>query len=110
VKHLTAILAFFVISSTATGLQLSEGAGDLNQDFGFGKHPVSSSSSPSHDIAEEDKEVKIAHPSNDNGGGVEPDSSYYSVNKFNFLFYFVYKLKYMEDYFEEESTNPAQEE
>lgn len=27
----------------------------------------------------------------------EPDSSYYSVNKFNFLFYFVYKMKYMDD-------------
>lgn len=27
----------------------------------------------------------------------EPDSSYYSVNKFNFLFYFVYKMKYMEE-------------
>lgn len=26
----------------------------------------------------------------------EPDSSYYSVNKFNFLFYFVYKMKYMD--------------
>jgi hypothetical protein len=25
---------------------------------------------------------------------VESDSSYYSVNKFNILFYFVYKLKY----------------
>ena len=28
---------------------------------------------------------------------VESDSSYYSVNKFNILFYFVYKLKYGED-------------
>ncbi|MEP2025464.1 MAG: hypothetical protein ABJH98_03055 [Reichenbachiella sp.] len=27
----------------------------------------------------------------------EPDSSYYSVNKFNFLFYFVYKMKYMDN-------------
>ena len=27
----------------------------------------------------------------------EPDSSYYSVNKFNFLFYFVYKMKYMDE-------------
>ena len=26
----------------------------------------------------------------------EPDSSYYSVNKFNILFYFVYKMKYMD--------------
>lgn len=28
---------------------------------------------------------------------VESDSSYYSVNKFNILFYFVYKLKYGEE-------------
>ncbi|PIB36545.1 hypothetical protein BFP72_14620 [Reichenbachiella sp. 5M10] len=27
----------------------------------------------------------------------DPDSSYYSVNKFNYLFYFVYKIKYMSD-------------
>lgn len=35
----------------------------------------------------------------------EPDSSYYSVNKFNFLFYFVYKMKYMDN--EEEAETPA---
>ncbi|WP_420581983.1 hypothetical protein [Reichenbachiella sp.] len=29
--------------------------------------------------------------------GSEPDSSYYSVNKFNFLFYFVYKMNYMDE-------------
>lgn len=28
---------------------------------------------------------------------VEVDSSYYSVNKFNFLFYLMYKLKYTEE-------------
>ena len=28
---------------------------------------------------------------------IESDSSYYSVNKFNILFYFVYKLKYGEE-------------
>ncbi|MBU2888009.1 hypothetical protein KO507_19745 [Gilvimarinus agarilyticus] len=27
----------------------------------------------------------------------DPDSSYYSVNKFNYLFYYVYKLKYLTD-------------
>lgn len=27
----------------------------------------------------------------------EVDSSYYSVNKFNFLFYLMYKLKYSEE-------------
>lgn len=27
----------------------------------------------------------------------DPDSSYYSVNKFNYLFYYVYKLKYLSD-------------
>lgn len=35
---------------------------------------------------------------------VESDSSYYSVNKFNILFYYVYKLKYGDD----EST-PSEE-
>lgn len=28
---------------------------------------------------------------------LESDSSYYSVNKFNFLFYLVYKIKYTDD-------------
>jgi Ni/Co efflux regulator RcnB len=27
----------------------------------------------------------------------DPDSSYYSVNKFNYLFYYVYKLKYLSE-------------
>ena len=36
---------------------------------------------------------------------IEPDSSYYSVNKFNFLFYFVYKMKYMDR--ETEVETPA---
>lgn len=35
----------------------------------------------------------------------EPDSSYYSVNKFNFLFYFVYKMKYMDEETEIEKTD-----
>lgn len=37
--------------------------------------------------------------------GAEPDSSYYSVNKFNFLFYFVYKMKYMDEESEVENSN-----
>ncbi len=27
----------------------------------------------------------------------DPDSSYYSVNKFNYLFYYVYKIKYLSE-------------
>ncbi|WP_456460868.1 hypothetical protein [Reichenbachiella sp.] len=37
--------------------------------------------------------------------GAEPDSSYYSVNKFNFLFYFVYKMKYMDEETEVETSD-----
>lgn len=37
--------------------------------------------------------------------GAEPDSSYYSVNKFNFLFYFVYKMNYMDEDAEVETSN-----
>lgn len=41
---------------------------------------------------------KEAEEAEDSGeSGAEPDSSYYSVNKFNFLFYFVYKMKYMDE-------------
>ena len=95
------------------GSQFSEGSDDLSQDFSFGKHPVSSSSSSDNDISEdEDNSAEKVPPSKKRGGGgaVEPDSSYYSVNKFNFLFYFVYKLKYMDDEYEEEQTERAQEE
>ena len=37
--------------------------------------------------------------------GAEPDSSYYSVNKFNFLFYFVYKMNYMDEEVESDASN-----
>lgn len=41
-------------------------------------------------------EAKSEAESSEQQEEVEPDSSYYSVNKFNFLFYFVYKMKYMD--------------
>ncbi|UXX80029.1 hypothetical protein N7E81_02780 [Reichenbachiella carrageenanivorans] len=43
------------------------------------------------------KEAESVENSEQSETNAEPDSSYYSVNKFNFLFYFVYKMKYMED-------------
>lgn len=41
-----------------------------------------------------ESEISVSETSEDEP---ETDSSYYSVNKFNFLFYLVYKIKYTDD-------------
>lgn len=54
--------------------------------------------SVSSEISEESitsSQLEKSIPKNDNQVQVDVDSSHYSVNKFNYLFYFIYKMKYM---------------
>lgn len=105
--RLSAILVLLSLSANvfATGLGVEEDKS--KQDFTYGKHTTPGSSaeeSPTGDLEPRDPK-NPGQPTKPEKEKVESDSSNYSVNKFNFLFYFVYKLKYLDDDYDTEDSD-----
>lgn len=106
VNRLTAIFFLFCFSTSALATDLADENDNekSNQDFSYGKHttPGSATDDTLHDNDDPNASpTPEALPANKKN---EADSSTYSVNKFNFLFYFVYKLKYLDEEMEDEDS------
>ena len=101
--RLSAIFLLLFVSVGTFASDLTEGKEGENQDFTYGKH-TTPGSAPEESTLRGDEEPGSRQSTTEEPNKVtsESDSSQYSVNKFNFLFYFVYKLKYMDEELETE--------
>ncbi|UXP32957.1 hypothetical protein N6H18_03180 [Reichenbachiella agarivorans] len=85
-----------------TGLAHADPTTDKGEKTKSEKEKYNSNPEKSHDEAtlkaNNSAAQKEASPQSETKASTnDPDSSYYSVNKFNYLLYFVYKMKYLND-------------
>ncbi|MCV9388789.1 hypothetical protein [Reichenbachiella ulvae] len=86
-------LASSTVSYAETVTDKSEKTKSEKENKEYNPEELKGHSDPSLEVVKPEQKVESKSQEVNN----DPDSSYYSVNKFNYLFYYVYKIKYLSE-------------